>query len=95
MSVLAKYRTDLSQYRMDNIKDQFQLSLSKLANNVSPGSALLFGDDLDGRIESLNNTANLRKLDKVMNTRKYLVKTKKACSRPKDLSAYDKKEHPR
>ena len=45
----AKSCTDLNQYRRDNMKDQFQPSLRKLANNVPAGSALLFGDDLAGR----------------------------------------------
>ena len=49
LSIPAKSCTDLNQYRRDNMKDQFQPSLTKLANNVPAGSALLFGDDLAGR----------------------------------------------
>ena len=44
------------------MKDEFQPSPCKLANNVPAGSALLFGNDLDGRIKSLNNTTSLIKL---------------------------------
>ena len=56
LSILAKSCTDLNQYRRDNTKDQFQPPLHKLASNVPAGSALLFEDDLAGRIRSLNNT---------------------------------------
>ena len=41
------------------MKDHFQLSIQKLANNVPAGSALLFGDDLADCIKALNNTTNL------------------------------------
>ena len=64
--ILAKSCTDLNQYRRDNIKDQFQPSLRKLANNVPAGSALLFGDDLAGRIRLLNNTTSLMKPTKMI-----------------------------
>ena len=57
--ILAKSCTDLNQYRRDKMKDQFQPSLRKLANNVPAGSALLFGDDLAGRTRLLNNTTSL------------------------------------
>ena len=57
--ILAKSCTGLNQYRRDNMKDQFQPSLRKLENNVLAGSALLFGDDLAGRMRSLNNTTSL------------------------------------
>ena len=49
------------------MKDQFQPSLCKLANNVHPDSALLFGDDLADHIKSLNNSINLMKPAKMLN----------------------------
>ena len=66
LSTLAKSCTDLNQYRTDKMKDQFQPSLRKLANNVPAGSAFLFGDDLAGRIRSLNNTISLIKPTKMI-----------------------------
>ena len=69
LSILAKSCTDLNQYRRDNMKDQFQPSLRKLANNVPAGSALLFGDDLAGCIRSLNNTTSLMKPTKMISNR--------------------------
>ena len=72
--ILAKSCTDLNQYRRDKMKDQFQPSLRKLANNVPAGSALLFGDDLAGRIRLLNNTTSLMNWTKIIQvTEKYLV----------------------
>ena len=53
LSILAKPCADLNQYKRDDMKYQFQPSLRKLANNVPAGSALLFGDDLAGRIRYL------------------------------------------
>ena len=50
--------------------------LRKFANNVPPGSALLFGDDLAVRIKSLKNNTSLMKPVKMMNKRDS-VKTKK------------------
>ena len=70
----AKSCTDLNQYRRDNMKDQFQPSLRKLANNVPAGSALLFGDDLAGRIRSLNNTTSLMKPTKMITNREVFGK---------------------
>ena len=53
LPILAKSCTDLDQCRTDNMKDQFQTFLRKLANNVPAGSVLLFRDGLAGRIRSL------------------------------------------
>ena len=54
-------------YKRDNMKDQFQPSLRKLANNVpAAGSVLLFGDDLADHIRSLNDTTSLRKPTKMI-----------------------------
>ena len=51
------------------MKDQFQPSLHKLANNATAGSALLFADDLAGGIRSLNNTTSLMKPTKMISNR--------------------------
>ena len=49
------------------MKDQFQPSLRKLANNVpAAGSVLLFGDGLADHIRSLNDTTSLRKPTKMI-----------------------------
>ena len=69
LSILIKSCTDLNQYRRDNMKDQFQPSLRKLANNETAVSALLFGYDLAGRIRSLNNTTSLMKPTKMISNR--------------------------
>ena len=79
LSILAKSCTDLNQYSRDNMKDQFQPSLRKLANNVPAGSALLMGDDLAGHIRSLNNTTDEQL------TGKYLVKPENLPALPKKL----------
>ena len=77
LSNLATSCTDLNQYRRDNIKDQFQPSLRKLANNVPAGSALLSEDDLAGRIRSLNNTTSLIKPAKMISNREVFGKNPK------------------
>ena len=69
LSVMAKYCTDLNQYRRDNIKNHIQPSLRKLASNVPAGSALLFGDILAGHIRSLNNTTYLMRPTKMISNR--------------------------
>ena len=92
LSISAKSCTDLNQYRRDNMKDQFQPSLHKLANNVPPGSTLLFGDELAGHIKSFNNIASLMKPTKMLN-KKYLVKTLKF-QPSRGSSAYGKKRQP-
>ena len=74
LSFSAKSYTDLNQYRRDNTKNQFQPSLRKLANNVPAGSAFLFGDDLAGRIRSLNNTISLMKTAKMISNRELFGK---------------------
>ena len=74
LSFSAKSYNDLNQYRRDNTKDQFQPSLRKLANNVPAGSAFLFGDDLAGRIRSLNNTISLMKTAKMISNRELFGK---------------------
>ena len=48
------------------MKDQFQPSLRKLANNATAGLTLLFGDDLADRIRSLNITTSLMKPTKMI-----------------------------
>ena len=95
LSILAKSCTDLNQYRRDNIKDQFQPSLLKLANNVPGGSALLFGDDLAGRIRSLNNSTSLMKPAKVITNREVFGKNPKNFQASRRSSAYGKKGHSR
>ena len=77
LSILAKSCIDLNQYRRDNMKDQFQPSLRKLANNVPAGSALLFGDNLADQIRSLNNTISLMKPTKMISNREVFGKNQK------------------
>ena len=67
------------------MKDQFQPSLSKLANNVPAGSVLLFGDDLAGCIRSLNNITSLMKPTKMISNRDAFGKN------PKKLPVLPKK----
>ena len=93
LSILAKSCTDLNQYRRDNMKDQFQPSLRKLANNVPAGSALLFGDDLAGRIRSLNNITSLMKPTKMITNREVFGKNPKNFQPSRTSSAYGKKGH--
>ena len=93
LSVLAKSCTDLNQYRRDNMKDQ--PSLCKLANNVPAGSALLFGDDLAGRIRSLNNTTSLMKPTKMITNREAFGKNPKTFQPSRRSSAHGKKGHSR
>ena len=77
LSILAKSCTDLNQYRRDNMKDQFQPSLRILANNVPAGSALLFGNDLAGRIRSFNKTTSLMRPTKMITNREVFGKNQK------------------
>ena len=93
LSILAKSCTDLNQCRRDNMKDQFQPSLRKLANNVPAGSALLFGDDIAGHIRSLNNTTSLMKPTKMITNRKVFGKNPKNFQPSRIRSAYEKKGH--
>ena len=93
LSIPAKSCTDLNQYRRDNMKDQFQPSLRKLANNVPAGSALLFGDDLAGRIRSLNNTTSLMKPTKMITNREAFGKNPKTFQPSRRSSAHGKKGH--
>ena len=74
-------------YKRDNMKDQFQPSLRKLANNVPvAGSVLLFGDDLADHNRSLNNTTSLRKPTKMIRNREVFGKNpKKRPALPKKL----------
>ena len=95
LSILAKFCTDLNQYTRDNMKDQFQSSLRKLANNVPAGSALLFGDDLAGRIRSLNNTKSLMKPTKMIRNREVYGRNPKNFQPSRRSSAYGKKWHSR
>ena len=74
------------------MKDHFQSFLHKLANNVTPGPALLFGDDLADHIKSFNNIASLMKPAKMLN-KKYLVKTQKF-QPSRGSSAYGKERQP-
>ena len=66
ISIQAKSCSNLNQYRRGNMKDQFQPSLRKLANNATAGLTLLFGDDLADRIRSLNITTSLMKPTKMI-----------------------------
>ena len=93
LPILAKSCTDLNQYRRDNMKDQFQPSLRKLTNNVPAGSALLFGDDLAGRITSLNNTTSLMKPTKMISNTEVFGKNPKNFQPSRRSSAYGKKGH--
>ena len=93
LSILARPCTDLNQYRRDNMKDQFQPSLYKLANNVPAGSALLFRDNLAGRMRSLNNTTSLMKPAKMISNREVFGKNPKTLQPSRRSSAYGKKEH--
>ena len=77
------------------MKDQFQPSLHKLANNVPAGSALLFGDDLAGRIKSLNNTTSLMKPAKMISMREVFGKNSKKSQPSRGSSAYGKTGQPR
>ena len=77
LSVLAKSCTNFNQYRRDNMKDQFQPSLRRLANNVPAGSAILFGKDLAGRTRSLNNITSLTKPTKMISNREVFVGNQK------------------
>ena len=77
LSILARSCTDLNQYRRDNMKDQFRPSLRILANNVPAGSALLFGNDLAGRIRSLNKTTSLMRPTKMITNREVFGKNQK------------------
>ena len=95
LSILAKSCNDLNQYRRDNMKDQVQLSLQKLANNVPASSAVLFGDDLTGRIRSLSNTTSLMKPTKMTSNREVFGKNQKNFQPSQGSSAYGKKGHSR
>ena len=95
LSILAKSCTDLNQYRRDNMKNQFQPSLLKLANNVPAGSALLFGDDLAGRIRAPNNITSLMKPTKMISNGEVFGKNPKNFQPSRRSSAYGKKGHSR
>ena len=95
LSILAKSCTDLNQYRRDNMKDQFQPSLCKLANNVPAVSVLLLGEDLAGRIRSLNITTSLMKPTKIISNREVFGKNPKNFRPSRRSSAYGKKGHSR
>ena len=70
-------------YKRDNMKDQFQPSLRKLANNVpAAGSVLLFGDDLADHIRSLNDTTSLRKPTKMISNWEVFGKNPQNISSP-------------
>ena len=74
---LAKSCTNFNQYGRDNMKDQFQLSLRKFANNVPAGSSILFGNHLAGRTRSLNNITSLMKPTKMISNREVFVENQK------------------
>ena len=93
LSILAKSCTDLNQYRRDNMKDQFQPSLRKLANNVPAVSVLLFGDDLAGPIRLLINTTSLMKPTKMISNREAFGKNPKNFQPSRRSSVHGKKGH--
>ena len=75
------------------MKDEFQPSLYKLANNVPTGSVLLFEHHLAGCIKSLNNTTSLMKPDTMISNQEVFAKNpKKYPALPKKLCLMKERE---
>ena len=57
IAILGQAVQGINQLRRDLIKPKLPLRLQRLAANVEPGAAELFGDDLNKRIKTIDKTS--------------------------------------
>ena len=57
IAILGQAIQGINQLRRDLIKPKLPFRLQKLAANVEPGAAELFGDDLNKRIKTTDETS--------------------------------------
>ena len=58
LAFLGKAKTDMNQFRRNNLKPRLPEKLKLLAENIPSESQWLFGDDLNKRIREINNMNN-------------------------------------